>query len=62
MAAIRPSITRASGPQVCSVCSSSWDREIALAVVAILMARNGVQPASRITPSLLYTRHNCAIP
>ncbi len=39
-----------------------FDREIALAVDAIRMARNMVQPASRITPSLLYTRHNCAIP
>jgi LacI family transcriptional regulator len=38
-----------------------FDREIALAVDAIRMARNGVQPASRITPSLLFTRHNCAI-
>jgi LacI family transcriptional regulator len=39
-----------------------FDREIALAVDAIRMARNMVQPASRITPSLLYTRHNCTIP
>jgi LacI family transcriptional regulator len=38
-----------------------FDREIALAVDAIRMARNGVQPASRMTPSLLFTRHNCAI-
>lgn len=39
-----------------------FDREIALAVDCIRMARNMVQPASRITPSLLYTRYNCAIP
>lgn len=39
-----------------------FDREIALAVDAIRMARNPVQPASRITASLLYTRHNCASP
>lgn len=37
------------------------DREIAMAVECIRMARGGVQPVSRITPSLLYTRHNCAI-
>ena len=39
-----------------------FDREISLAVEVIKMARSGVQSASRITPSLLYTRHNCAIP
>jgi LacI family transcriptional regulator len=39
-----------------------FDREIALAVECIRMARNKVQPVSRITPTLLYTRFNCAIP
>jgi LacI family transcriptional regulator len=39
-----------------------FDREISLAVDCIRMARNLVQSASRITPSLLYTRYNCAIP
>lgn len=39
-----------------------FDREISLAVDCIRMARNLVQPASRITPSLLYTRYNCAVP
>lgn len=38
-----------------------FDREISMAVDCIRMARNLVQPASRITPSLLYTRYNCAI-
>ncbi|HMS94547.1 MAG TPA: substrate-binding domain-containing protein [Tabrizicola sp.] len=38
-----------------------FDREISLAVDCIRMARNMVQPASRITPSLLYTRYNSAV-
>jgi LacI family transcriptional regulator len=37
------------------------DKEVALAVECIVMARNKVQPVSRITPSLLYTRYNSAI-
>ncbi|NBZ89325.1 substrate-binding domain-containing protein [Stagnihabitans tardus] len=36
-----------------------FDREIAGAVDCIAQARAGVQPASRLTPSLLYTRYNC---
>lgn len=39
-----------------------FDREVAQAVECIRMARNKVQPVSRITPTLLYTRFNCAIP
>lgn len=42
--------------------SHDFDREIALAVDCIRMARDRVQALSRITPSLLYTRHNCATP
>lgn len=38
-----------------------FDREIALAVECIRMARNGIQPVSRITPSLIHTRFNCAV-
>lgn len=38
-----------------------FDKEIAQAVECIRMARNKVQPVSRITPSLVYTRYNCAI-
>jgi LacI family transcriptional regulator len=38
-----------------------FDKEVALAVECIRMARDKVQPVSRITPSLLYTRYNCAI-
>ena len=36
-----------------------FDREIAAAVECIAQARAGVQPASRLTPSLLFTRYNC---
>jgi len=39
-----------------------FDREISLAVDCIRMAQKRVQPVSQITPSLLYTRYNCAIP
>ena len=39
-----------------------FDKEVALAVECIRMARSKVQPVSRITPSLLYTRYNSAIP
>jgi LacI family transcriptional regulator len=38
-----------------------FDKEVALAVECIRMARAKVQPVSQITPSLLYTRYNCAI-
>lgn len=36
-----------------------FDREFAGAVDCIVQARAGVQPASRLTPSLLFTRYNC---
>lgn len=39
-----------------------FDREIALAVEAIRMARSMIRPASRITASLIHTRHNCPLP
>lgn len=39
-----------------------FDQEVRLAVECIRMARDNVQPVSRITPSRLYTRYNCAIP
>ncbi|OYZ97354.1 MAG: hypothetical protein B7X99_14195 [Rhizobiales bacterium 17-65-6] len=39
-----------------------FDQEVTLAVECIRMARDNVQPVSRITPSRLYTRYNCAIP
>lgn len=38
-----------------------FDREIALAVDCIRMARQGVQPVNRITQSQVFTRFNCAI-
>jgi LacI family transcriptional regulator len=38
-----------------------FDREIALAVECIEMARRGVQPINRVTQSLVFTRFNCAI-
>ena len=38
-----------------------FDREIALAVDCIKMARQGVQPVNRITQSQVFTRFNCAI-
>jgi LacI family transcriptional regulator len=38
-----------------------FDREIALAVDCIRMAKAGVQPANRITQSQVFTRYNCAI-
>ncbi len=38
-----------------------FDREIALAVECIEMARQGVQPVNRITQSQVFTRFNCAI-
>ena len=38
-----------------------FDREIALAVECIKMARQGVQPVNRITQSQVFTRFNCAI-
>lgn len=37
-----------------------FDREIALAVDCIQMARQGVQPVNRITQSQVFTRFNCA--
>lgn len=37
-----------------------FDREIALAVDCIRMARQGVQPVNRITQSQVFTRFNCA--
>jgi LacI family transcriptional regulator len=38
-----------------------FDREISLAVDCIRHARDRVQAASRITPSVVYTRYNCAV-
>ena len=38
-----------------------FDREISLAVDCIKMARQGVQPANRITQSQIFTRFNCAM-
>ena len=38
-----------------------FDREVALAVDCIRMARQGVQPVNRITQSQGFTRFNCAI-
>ena len=38
-----------------------FDREVALAVDCIRMARQGVQPVNRITQSQVFTRFNCAI-
>ena len=38
-----------------------FDREIAMAVECIKMARQGVQPVNRITQSQVFTRFNCAI-
>lgn len=38
-----------------------FDREIALAVECIEMARQGVQPVNRITQNQVFTRFNCAI-
>lgn len=38
-----------------------FDREIALAVECVEMARQGVQPVNRITQSQVFTRFNCAI-
>lgn len=38
-----------------------FDREIAMAVESIRTARAGRQPVNRITPSLIYTRFNCAV-
>lgn len=38
-----------------------FEREIALAVECIEMARQGVQPVNRITQSQVFTRFNCAI-
>lgn len=39
----------------------NFDREISLAVDCIRLAQKGIQPVSQTTPSLLYTRYNCAI-
>jgi LacI family transcriptional regulator len=38
-----------------------FEREIALSVECIKMARQGVQPVNRITQSQVFTRFNCAI-
>ena len=38
-----------------------FEREIALSVECIKMARQGVQPVNHITQSQLFTRYNCAI-
>lgn len=38
-----------------------FEREIALSVECIKMARQGVQPVNRITQSQVFTRYNCAI-
>lgn len=38
-----------------------FDREVALSVECIKMARQGVQPVNRITQSQVFTRFNCAI-
>jgi LacI family transcriptional regulator len=38
-----------------------FEREIALAVECIRMARQGGQPVNRITQSQVFTRYNCAI-
>ncbi len=38
-----------------------FDKEIVMAVECVRMARNGIQPVSRITQSLIFTRYNCAI-
>jgi LacI family transcriptional regulator len=38
-----------------------FEREIALAVECIRMARQGSQPVNRITQSQVFTRYNCAI-
>ncbi|MDE3026832.1 MAG: substrate-binding domain-containing protein [Paracoccaceae bacterium] len=41
--------------------SHDFEKEIALAVDCVKMARQGIQPANRMTQSLLFTRFNCAI-
>ncbi|WP_341487552.1 substrate-binding domain-containing protein [Pararhizobium sp. A13] len=38
-----------------------FEREIALSVECIKMARRGIQPVNRITQSQVFTRYNCAI-
>ncbi len=38
-----------------------FEREVALAVDCIKMARQGIQPVNRITQSQVFTRFNCAI-
>jgi LacI family transcriptional regulator len=38
-----------------------FEREIALSVECIKKARQGIQPANRITQSQVFTRYNCAI-
>ena len=38
-----------------------FEREIALSVECIKMARQGIQPVNRITQSQVFTRYNCAI-
>lgn len=43
------------------VIGHDFDREVALAVECIRMARAQVQPVSRMLPSLLHTRYNCAL-